>query len=395
MARNIQDIHDDATRQEAEWREDQASSISDLTDDFNESQREAQEDHDEKISDLKKDSDEKLIELEEDYQKDRQKALLNHRDKLLEAASRLDAVAVHEEQRRWALEEAEKETQHKDRIDKEKENLDDSIDEENKSFEKRRRREQEDFDKRLVQEQEDFDKRLERSREADQRRIQDMLESFELQKAREDEDRAIRIEREAADFQQELNRMAANQITKMAEIDRQEAEALQSLKTEHEDELIELGLYNSAKDKAEEDFFFASKKRHEDYFKEWEDMEKHLMEKDKQEKLLETKDERVPGFASGGPIQKTGFARVHAGEYVLSQNTTRILRDMMSGQFTQASLLGTLSGRQSGNGGGSSRSLVFNGDVKVNIQGSTNMGESQMYIVAKRAFIDTLGEISQ
>jgi hypothetical protein len=52
----------------------------------------------------------------------------------------------------------------------------------------------------------------------------------------------------------------------------------------------------------------------------------------------------VYAFQHGGPVDTTGLAKVHAGEYVMNPETTSMLRSMLGEGFSQQQLVGALGG---------------------------------------------------
>ena len=393
--RDVEELREDAVRREADWAADLADSIEDLTKDFLENQREQQEDHDEKIADMREDHNKKIVKLEEDYQEDREKAIRDHSDRLLEAASRLDAVAVFEEQRRFAREQEEREKDHRERIQEERDNLEDRIAEEEKNFAKRRRREQEDFEERLQDQREAHQKRIDEARESDQRRLDDMREALQLQRDEEDEDRAIRLQRQADDHERQLSLMQEAHDDRMEQINAQEREALESLKDSHEDELEELGLYNEIRSQMESDFLDRSLRRHEEYFRDWDEREQALRRKRELQERAESRHLPVREYQRGGFVNSTGLAKLHSGEYVLNPNTTKILQDMLGGRITQSGLVAMMASTRASATGSGRGDVYFSGDVSVSVMGTANMNELQMKRVAKEAFIEALQEASQ
>ncbi len=200
--RQLAEFEADAARREALW----------------------QRDLNERLADMREDSNERLAELEEDYSKNRERAARDHRDRLLDAAARLDAIAVREEQRRYAEQSQDAEENYQDQRDKIQEALDERIADELKAHERR----------------------LEDQRAADAERLADMQRAFEEQTALEDEDRAIRLARQAEDFQNQLAQMDVAHAERLAQISRQAAEERAALDESFVNQLNDLGIYNKA-----------------------------------------------------------------------------------------------------------------------------------------------------
>ena len=129
--RQITQVQEDAAKREATWQRDLS----------------------EKLAELRSDSNERLVELDEDYAKDRERRERDHRDRLLNAAARLDAIGVAEEQRRYA----------------------DQNNDAEENYQDQRTKIQEALDERIADELKAHQRRLEDQRTADAERLADML----------------------------------------------------------------------------------------------------------------------------------------------------------------------------------------------------------------------------
>jgi hypothetical protein len=94
----IGDLQRDAAKRETDWLEDLNERIADATADTNE-----------RIADATEETNKRVADIERDYQRDRERSERDHRDRLLDAAARLDAQAVYNEQRSFARSEREAE----------------------------------------------------------------------------------------------------------------------------------------------------------------------------------------------------------------------------------------------------------------------------------------------
>lgn len=220
IARDAADFARQRARAEAQF----AKQIADVQKDIAKRETEAQEDLAERIADAQSATAKRISDIDENYRRNRERAERTHRDNLMDAAARLDATAVFNEQKRFARESEEAKTAHDEQIGQEQENL----------------------AERLQQEQESHAERLQEAREADAERLADMQRDFEEQKRLEDEDRAIRLQRMAEDHAVQLASMATAHAEQMAEIDRQEAEELKSAQEAHLKELEAAGLFNKS-----------------------------------------------------------------------------------------------------------------------------------------------------
>lgn len=357
---------EDFSRQRARAQTKFEQSIVEVMRDSAEKRAEFQEDYEDDVADARAKSNEKLAKLQVDYDRDRERAERSHRNTLLDAASRLDAVAVFQEQRRFA---EEKRTRDED-------------------FRDRKKEEQDNLDEQLRERREAFDEQLEEARRNDAKRIADLTSAFEEQQRLEDEDRQLRLDRQAQDHADQLTEMDRAQVERIQQIKDNAAEQRRQYEEQFRLDAVAAGLRiqswidekNRMTDEAIKAF---------DRF-----MDEVLKRVTLGGGTTAGQDRGVPvsgggpilSRASGGPIPRTGLALVHRGEYVLNPATTAAVRNTIGG-FDQAGLLAALQG----SGG---RSVTWNGDVSVSIAGSTNMGSGEMYIVARQAFTDALGEIA-
>ncbi len=290
----IADIHADAARREKRLAEDLARSIAD-----------AQADSGERIAEAREDATERLAELEEDYAKNRERAAEDHRDKLLSAAGRLDAIALLEERKRWARENSDAKEAHDEQRDDLQKQLAERIEDENKSLAKS-----------IANAKEAHERQLADAREADRLRIEDMQADFIKRKARDDADRVIRLADQAADHAAQLAEMDRMQIERLKQINRHAAEERAELDEEALKELAALHNRNEAR-----------KKEEEEAEKLWDKYMRHVIESLSggipsaggvlEPGLHTPQGPFIPQYANGGLVQHTGLARVHAGEFVM------------------------------------------------------------------------------
>lgn len=291
--RQVAEFQQDAARREATW----------------------QRDYNEKIAELRSDGNERLQELEKDYNKDRERAERDHRSRLLDAAARLDAVAVREEMRRFADQTTDAEDGYKERVDKERENL----------------------DERIAEEQKAHDRRLQDQRDADAERLEDMQRAFAEQTAEEDFERQLRLQRQAEDFATQLAQQDVAHAERLAQISRQAAQERAAVDESFMEQLNQLGIFNQG--------WLTAQKTQQDaalrLFNEWWGaIQKKIAESGPQPQRITS----FAGYANGGPVAGTGPALLHANEYVLNAQTTAALRSRMGG-FDQRSLVGAVGAR--------------------------------------------------
>lgn len=151
-----------------------------------------QEQHEQEVE-AREGLNERIAEIQERFSRDLARAERDHRDNLLDAAARLDARAVAEEQSRF-----------------------------------RRQREDlvESRDDQVEAEREAHQDRLQLERESAEERIADLRESLAERQRIEDEDRAIRLRRQQEDFQRQLQEDAASHGRRLQELREFHDEAL-------------------------------------------------------------------------------------------------------------------------------------------------------------------------
>ena len=287
-ARSVADIHEEAARRDLRMAEDHARSIArmqrdsaqrqaDLAEQLDETiaQRRADsadriagwtEERDEEINERRADSAKRLQDIEEDYNRQRLQALRSHQDSMADAAARLDARAIFQEQRRFAREQELATDAHQEKVDDEEEKLDEaianlnasynekladeqealdkSIDQANKAYQQQVADEREALAQRLSDANEAYAQQLADAKEADAQRLADMATDFALRKTRENQDQAERMGRMAEDHRQELAQMDSEQGARLAQISRHEQEEREQLDDEFLKQLHDLGIFN-------------------------------------------------------------------------------------------------------------------------------------------------------
>ena len=296
-------------------------SVADMRRDAGRRESDAREQLEESISDLRKGHNERVSEITSRYHKDREQSEASHREKLLGSAARLDAAGVVAEQRRFAKEKKQKATAFNDNLKREKKSL----------------------NKTEKQREEALEKQLETARRNDERRLDDMRRDFEYRKQIEQEDREIRLRRMAEDHNSQLEEMVRVHDARMEQINNQEQEQKIEQEDKFQAQLIQAGL---AHEKWLEEQDAWEKKSLESFEEWWKDIDGILGNTgeagDTTTGLSGGTDD--PGspvmrqFGEGGPVNRTGPAIVHAGEFVLNAGTVGALRGML-GNFSNAGLL--------------------------------------------------------
>jgi hypothetical protein len=312
LANNIAELREDASRQEARWVRDLERSLNEARSQSAKRVADAEEDHQERIADARTDSAEKLAErqadlddsladaraeslkrlaeLEQSYQRTREQAARQHQDTIFEAAGRLDARAVWQEQRRYEREEQERDSAHDEAVEaertrlaefeakaneahakavsEEQRRLQEFIDQQNKAHTERLQDEKENLDERVKQEKAAHEQRVSDAKDALDQRLSDLQTAHEEQKAendraedervedliahhkeakeQEDADRLLRLQRLAADHNDQLTEMDRVHGERITQIGTQAQAERTALDDEFETRLLELGLQNSA-----------------------------------------------------------------------------------------------------------------------------------------------------
>lgn len=172
---SLLDIAQDSARQRARWEADTQRAI----------------------EKRRQDRDERIDDLNADFAKDQEKREKDHWKRMLDAAADYDAVAIREEQERFADEAKEQKEAHEDQINDAKEAF--------KEFEDEQR--------------DSLQRRIDEQRENDELRIAEMKQAFEDQKIEEDAQREVMRQRREDDH-----------ADQMIEMDNQHAEDIQQLK---------------------------------------------------------------------------------------------------------------------------------------------------------------------
>lgn len=245
QARAIADVQEDAAKREADAAKDYARAVARTQEDAAKRAAKWQEDYNERVAEIREAGNERLTELEADYAKNRERAASDHRDRLMDAAGRLDAVAVREEQKNYARQQQEaKENYDDQRSDIQKalgRQLADALEAQEERLADAREADRE----RLADMQEAFEEQRAEARQADIDRLEDMKAAFDERLAREDEERAISNQRRDEDYADQLAQLDRANAERLAKIDEQAAKEKASLEQAFLEQLNDLGLHNA------------------------------------------------------------------------------------------------------------------------------------------------------
>jgi hypothetical protein len=256
-AERLSDMQAELDRSNAERRATSAERVADW-----EAERSAA------MAERRQQSTARLIKLEEDYTKARERAQRDSRERLFDAAARLDAFAIAKEQRRMEQENADRDEARREQIDEEGKRLGEgisqldtahrkrladeakalqkSLDQANAAYARAVASEGKALQKRIDQANEAYALQLEEARAADAQRLADMQADFILRKRREDEDRAVRLARMAQDHSDQLNEMARQHSLRLTQISEQAQDERELLNEEFQKQLAELGIQTEA-----------------------------------------------------------------------------------------------------------------------------------------------------
>lgn len=355
IAREAEDFARQRARDEQRLQDD----IQDIREDALDREREWWEDLQDKIEEIREDSADKIEDIEKDHARRMEELQENHRLSLLEAASRLDARAVAEENRRFNTQVRRLQRDLDERTQEERENL----------------------EERIQQEEEAHQERLEKAREADEERIQDMEEALRERQRQEDEDRRIRLQRMEQDHNRQLTQMDRFHAERLFRIAQQETRERIRRDAAFRQQMIQLEYHNQAWLYLQEDFQDASLRMFENYWGEILNIQSGGVNADARPGGI--------GHQRGGLISYTGMGMLHGTrtrpEYVLNPETTASLRAML-GNFTQQGLLQAVAG-----GGMNSRSVTIqSGAISMPIYATPNMSPQDIGREVERRLIDII-----
>jgi len=385
IAREAEDFARSRARQQTQLAKD----IAEIQADAAEQERKWQEELNERLAELRQEGQERIAEIEEEGQRRLEQMREDHQGRIVEAAARLDARAVAEEQRRFEREYSQAEQELQERVAQERENL----------------------DERIAQEQEAHQERLQQARQADAERIADMRAALVERQALEDEDRAIRLARMEEDHQAQLEAMEAAQKARIDQINQGEIDARNAQWQGLLARLEDLGLHNDAWLEMQKAQQKASLALFELYWKAW---NARMTAPSSTQRtttttsgggttstarppiLVASRDPRTglwgPALSrqSGGPVSHSGLAMLHGSrarpEYVLSADTTSLLRGALGSTFTQRQLVGAVAG-----GGGVT---VQSGAISIAIHAAPGQSASDIGGEVRRVMTEVFKEIA-
>lgn len=297
----IREFEKSVAREEADWLLQRGRAVAEFNESVADLQADAakrdarlESDYADRTAEIRSDAAKRLSDIEEDYQRNRERAERNFRYRLSDAAARLDAVAVVQEQRNFKRQSEDAKDAHDEQVSDLQEQIAERLDQERKAHERQ----------------------LQDNRDADAQRLADMQEAFVEQRQQEEEDRRIRLERQAQDHVDQLAEMDRAQGERLAQIAQHEAEERKAAEDAHLQEMAELGVVLST------GWALVQKSIEAQMLKEYEDFKKKLEERFKQPRQDKygnlTDTPYMPEYASGGWVNQTGPAYLHAGEYVAS-----------------------------------------------------------------------------
>lgn len=360
-AKAVADAQADAAESEADAARDYARAVANIHEDAGKRDAKWQRDYNERIAELRSDGNARLVELEADYAKNRERAELDHRDRLLSAAARLDAVGVFEEQRNYARQQKDAEDNYSEQRTKIQKALDEQVADALESHQERLQDSREADAERLADLQQSFEEQRAETRADAAQRLKEMQEDFDERLAQEDADRAVANARRAEDHAAQLAQMATAQAERMAQIDEQVAKEKKALEEQFLAELEAEGLHNEQWLKLQNERQKASLEAFEKF---WKEIEKKFAIQGPPTK--EDAGSAWPeSFADGGLVRRSGMALVHAGEVVLN------------------------SGQQRAMAGGMARNISI-GDI--NVYGSPGMSTDGLAAAVRRELMAALEE---
>jgi len=310
---------EDFARQRARQAAQLARDIAEIQADAAERERQWQRDLNERIADIRAEGNKRVAEIEEEGQRNLERMRRDHRIRLMEAAANLDARAVAEEQRRFQGQITQAEEDLQRRIEAERENLQERID----------------------QEREAHQERVRAAREADAKRIRDMQEALAEQQELENEDRKIRLKRMEEDHKAQLLELDRQQRERLRQIQRGANEERREAWNGLMDRLNDLQFHNKVWLQMQDVHQREALALFDIYWKNW----------NARIAAESTTTTPIISRQAGGPVYGTGAAMLHGSrsrpEYVLSAETTALLKGALGGAFDQRQLVGAVAGGRS------------------------------------------------
>lgn len=407
LSKQIADIGSDSAKQTARWAEDLADSIAKATRATNRQIDKLTAASAKQAGELTEDSNKRLAQIEEDYHKASEKAARDHRDNLINAAASLDAMAVFQEQKRFAQANKEAGEAHKKAIDGEKDQLDERLSDERQNLADRIAAERESLAERIDQDRAANTKRLADAALADAERIADAKATLAAQQKIDDENRALTATRAAEDFQRQLAELATQQAQRLTQIAQQEAATRQAHDAAFNAQLEALGRHNAAWLQSQK-LLQAESLR---LYKEWLAAHEAALPRVNPnagvfgptpegppiggetfftsfEDWLTKFVQALPAKQAGGQISRTGLARIHAGENILSPATNALVSQALGANYSQAQLVAALAGA----GGRSGPSIIL-GAGAIQVYGAPGQSEAALAVAVRNQVVNVLKEL--
>lgn len=354
--RDVERIAKERVKREAEWLEELNKSIADAIAESNGRIADLRAEGEERIADMRSEANERILEQEEDYQRQREQRAAEHRNRLLEAAARLDASTIANEQRNFATQEAKTSQEHAIRLEREREGLEKRIAQEQAGIEKRIAQEQAGLEERLANERAAHAERVAEARIADEERIADMREALREQQRIEDEDRRLRLQRTKEDHQRQLQQLRDANTERLAEINRQAAKEKAQLQEQFKQQLVQLGFANAAYLQTQEAHQQRALESFEKYWSDW-------------EQVIEGQSAvSRPSSTQGSSVARPTPNSPSRPVYNLpSGDALNFIRSGISGGASTAAMTGNRGGR-----------TVTTGDIPITIHAAPGMNEGNI-----------------
>jgi len=292
--------------------EDLARAIADVQQSLAETVAEATASYNERVSEINETFQKEEAQRLQDHQRDLERMEREHRNNLLSAAARLDAVAVwqemqnYNESRRNAEEDFEEETQQR----------------------------QEQLQERLDQEKEAHEERLAEARKAAARRIQQLQEEFARSERLYAEDRARRLARQAEDYASQLRDLNKSIVDQRTARSKAYIAELQSAQNQA---MKMLGIANKEYDALYQSFVAYLAR----------------MKAAQVASNVVSAVSRIfgTGRQGGGEVYNTAYRMTEAGEFVMRSDTARLMRGAVGAPLTQGKMVDLLNRAQMSSGG--------------------------------------------
>lgn len=372
-----QTIENEGIRQERA-AESLARSIGQVQERLAEQLASIEEDHQKRLEDMRESYQEAEIQARKDLHNRLEDLEKSYRDRILNAAANFDGWAIIQAKDAYQQQQQEAVDNYRDDKDKRREQYDERLQEEQDAYEGRLQAARDNADQQIRNLQDNFDYQERLRAQNYQRQLRQMAEAHQRELAS--------LESKYRQSQQKLNAAEAAELASREQAFRQQLNSLMA----HENDM--LAIQKTGQDEME--------KALRDWYMRQVEMFGTVGSTTSTTTGTTTGGGGTGGnrsgatggtmleqYASGGPLTRSGAFGGSAGEYVLNQQTTRAISDMLGQNFTQPALLGALAG---GGGGGDTISIQFDQHITGGGAGIDNAMLNRIRDVTTDVFMEVM-----